>query len=54
MSNSPNMNQTCGSIPPKASDFQSNLTDMLDKMGADQKCKTTAGTIVQAISKRLS
>jgi hypothetical protein len=42
---SPNSNQSCGSTPPSASDFKSNLTDMLDKMGADQKCKQTASTM---------
>jgi len=30
--------------PSGASDFQSNMKDLLDKMGADQKCKTAADT----------
>lgn len=28
--------------PPGASDFQSNMTDLLEKMGASQQCKTSA------------
>lgn len=42
MSNSPNLNQSCGSVPPSSSGFQSTLSDMLDKMDAGQKCKQTA------------
>ena len=42
MSAENNSNQACGSIPPNAKDFQSNMKDLLTEMGASQQCKTSA------------
>lgn len=40
-----NLNQSCGSAPPTAKDFQTSMKEMLEQIGADDKCKQSAETM---------